>query len=267
MTPFRAALSRRSAATPSRCPGPTPRYTGFTTVSAGSLLVNGSLTSAVVVATGATLGGSGTVGDVTSASGGSGTINPGVGSTDRALTVGSFVLGTGTLFLNLDGTSAYDSVKVTGTTIDLSNTNLTLAITPSAIVGGDKYTILSNPNNDTITGFFNGCRRRGHDHRQRQRSFKISYQGGNSGHDVVLTAQSGGLSILNGFPALNANPHNLPQYAYIAHPGQHSMIRKRRLLVQQFRLRCRVKRLHDQRTRDPPASAEATSRLMFPILS
>ena len=31
-------------------------------------------------------------------------------------------------------------------------------------------------------------------------------------------------TIVNGFPALNANPHNLPQYSYIAHPGQHSMI-------------------------------------------
>src|SRR5262249_29216739 len=38
-----------------------------------------------------------------------------------------------------------------------------------------------------------------------------------------LTAQ-GSTTLLTGFPALNANPHNLPQYAYFAHPGQHSMV-------------------------------------------
>ena len=100
-------------------------YAGPTTVSAGSLLVNGSLSSAVSVATGATLGGTGIVGDVSSPATNSGIINPGTSTTDGTLTVGSFVLGSGTLTLNLDGLTHYDSVKVTGSTIDLTNTNLT----------------------------------------------------------------------------------------------------------------------------------------------
>src|SRR5262249_15603589 len=62
------------------------------------------------------------------------------------------------------------------------------------------------------------------------RSFSITYNGGTSGHDVVLTAQSsGGVSIVNGFPALNANPNNDPQFSYINSTSasathQHSMV-------------------------------------------
>ena len=118
----------------------------------------------------------------------------------------------------------YDSVKVMGSTINLTGTNLTLAITPANIHDADQFTILSNPGLLAITGEFVGAA----DNSTITvggRSFKISYAGGTSMHDVVLTAQTGGAAtIVNGFPALNANPHNLPQYSYIAHPGQHSMI-------------------------------------------
>jgi autotransporter-associated beta strand protein len=199
-------------------------YTGPTTVSAGSLLVNGSLTSAVAVATGATLGGSGTVGNVSSISSNSGTVNPGNGATDATFTIGSFVLGTGTLFLNIDGTAAYDSVKVTGSSINLTGTNLTLAITPANINTGDQYTILSNPGNLAITGSFVGAAE-GSTITVSGRSFMITYHGGASTNDIVLTAQAAGaVTIVGGFPSLNANPHNDPQYAYIAHTGQHSMV-------------------------------------------
>ena len=197
-------------------------YTGGTSVASGSLVVNGSLAGAVSVAAGATLGGTGSVGDVAASNA---TVNPGSQSPgpDGTLTVGSFLLGGGTLFLNLDGTSSYDSVKVTGSTIDISNTNLTLAITPSSISGGDKYTILSNPNGDAIAGMFVGTSE-GSTITVSGKAFTITYAGGASGHDVILTAQSSGTTIVNGYPALNANPHNLPQYSYIAHSGQHSMV-------------------------------------------
>ena len=188
--------------------------------------MNGSLASAVAVATNATLGGSGTVGNVSSLAGNSGTVNPGVGATDGTLSVGNFALGSGTLFLNLDGTSSYDSVKATGSTIDLTNTNLTLAITPSAINGGDQYTILSNQAGNTINGMFAGTSE-GSTITVSGKSFTISYQGGTS-HDVVLTATSSGISVVSGFPALNALPDvsdpTYAQFAYIAHPGQHSMV-------------------------------------------
>src|SRR5262249_4433783 len=121
----------------------TNAYTGATVVSAGSLLVNGSLTSAASVATGATLGGSGIVGAAPSLASNSGTVNTGSPGADATLTVGNLVLGGGTLMLNLDGLPSYDSVKVTGSTLDLTNTVLSLAITPSAIHPGDHYTIIS----------------------------------------------------------------------------------------------------------------------------
>src|SRR5262249_52456545 len=145
---------------------------------------------------------------------------------DGQLTVGSFVLGSGTLFLNLDGTSSYDSVKVTGSTTNLTGTVLSLAITPSAINAGDQYTILSNPN--AITGTFVGAAE-GSTITVSGKSFTISYVGGTSGHDVVLTAPSSGVSIVGGGPALNANPNNDPQYSYINSTSasathQHSMV-------------------------------------------
>ena len=197
-------------------------YTGNTVVNAGSLLVNGSLTSAVSIATGATLGGSGTVGDVTSLAGNAGTVSPGSPGTDAALTVGNLVLGVGTLLLNLDGTSSYDSVRVAGSTIDLTSTVLSLAITPANIHAGETYTIIANPNNDPIISTFANAAE-GSPIVVSGQLFTITYQGGTSGHDVVLTAQ-GSISIVSGFPTLNANPHNDPRYAYIAHAGQHSMV-------------------------------------------
>jgi autotransporter-associated beta strand protein len=201
----------------------TTTYSGGTTVSAGALLVNSNLTtSAVAIATGATLGGFGTVGNVSSLGTGSGTINPGNGSTDATFTVGNFGLGAGTLLLNIDGTSSFDSVMVNGSTINLTGTSLSLAITPANIHGGDQYSILSNPNGDAYAGSFVGASE-GATVTVGGLTFKITYAGG-AGHDVVLTAQSSGATIVGGFPALNANPHNLPQYAYIAHTGQHSMV-------------------------------------------
>ena len=146
----------------------TDTYSGPTTVSAGSLLVSGSLTSAVSVATGATLAGSGTVGNVSSLATNSGIVSPGTSSANATLSVGNFVLGSGTLTLNLDGMSSYDSIKASGPTIDLTNTNLTLAITPIHIGGGDQYTILRIRTALRIVGTFVGRRRRRNDHDQRQ---------------------------------------------------------------------------------------------------
>ena len=64
-------------------------YTGATTVSAGTLLVDGSITSATSVSAGATLGGTGTIrAAVISA----GTINPGDGSASGTLAISSLTL-------------------------------------------------------------------------------------------------------------------------------------------------------------------------------
>src|SRR5262249_47719087 len=132
-------------------------YAGATTVSAGSLLVSGSLTSAVALASGAVLAGTGSVGNVSSLGTQAGIVSPGPAADDGNPTVRHLLLGSGSLVLNIDGPTSYDRVKATGSIINLTNTNLTLAITPSAISGGDQYTIVSNPNNDPITGTFVGA--------------------------------------------------------------------------------------------------------------
>src|SRR5262249_33694341 len=83
------ALTKSGAGTETLS-GTMNNYTGATTVSAGTLLVNGSTAagSAVAVNNGGTLGGTGTVGGSVTVNTG-GTINPGTAGTVGTLTVGS----------------------------------------------------------------------------------------------------------------------------------------------------------------------------------
>ena len=113
-------------------------YTGATTVNAGTLVVNAANgSSAVSLAAGATLGGTGTVGPVTAA----GTIAPGVGI--GTLNAGATTL-TGILDIELDATTS-DRLAVTGAlvvdgaTVRITGTPLaasyTLATSTTAITG------------------------------------------------------------------------------------------------------------------------------------
>jgi|GEM_PF-5865539 len=65
-------------------------YTGATTISAGTLLVDGSITSATSVNAGATLGGNGSISAAVSSAG---TINPGDGGAAGTLTITNLMLG------------------------------------------------------------------------------------------------------------------------------------------------------------------------------
>jgi len=89
-------------------------YTGATTVKAGKLTVDGSLTSATTVRDGATLGGSGSLGEVTVNAGGllqSGNATTGSGS----LTLGQLTLDAGSeVKLTLADASFYNAVSVSG---------------------------------------------------------------------------------------------------------------------------------------------------------
>jgi autotransporter-associated beta strand protein len=94
--------------------GGTYAYTGATTVSSGTLLVNGSISSSTFsVVSGATLGGSGTVGAVSIASGA--TLAP--GSSAGLLSTGNLSL-LGTTMMELGGTTrgsgGYDAIDVAG---------------------------------------------------------------------------------------------------------------------------------------------------------
>jgi hypothetical protein len=92
----------------------TSTYAGATTVSVGSLLVNGQLGStAVTVNSGATLGGSGSIGgSVTN----NGLLSP--GNSPGQLSLADLVLGgTGTVLMEIQGTTAggqYDQISLTG---------------------------------------------------------------------------------------------------------------------------------------------------------
>lgn len=159
-------------------------YTGPTTVNDGTLIVNGSITSAVTV-NGGTLGGAGTIQDVEIT--GPGTLSPG-NSVGILNVAGSLTLALGaTCLVDLNGTAAgsqYDQIDVTGT-VSLVDAFLVLSLgfTPRV---GDQFTIINNHGIDAVTGVFAGLPE-GSTFTADRQSFMITYRG-NTGNDIVLTA-------------------------------------------------------------------------------
>ncbi|MCU0794348.1 MAG: autotransporter-associated beta strand repeat-containing protein [Akkermansiaceae bacterium] len=171
----------------------TNNYTGPTTVTGGSLLVNGNISTSLLttVQTGATLGGSGTVGDLTIDSGGffSPGNSPGIMTVDGAYTQN------GTLVAELNGLTpgtGHDQVVVNGS-VNLAGA-LSLSFNTFTPVNNDLIFILLNDDTDAISGTFTGFSQGtivgsygGYD-------WQISYQAdqaGNSftgGNDVALQA-------------------------------------------------------------------------------
>ncbi len=163
-------------------------YTGQTRVQGGTLLVNGSQPqSNVRVETGATLGGSGTVGDIL----GEGIVAP--GASPGCLTSSNLTFAaTGNYRVELNGTtpcSGYDQMIVRGTNA-LANATLTVipAFPPGQPAVGDQFVILNNDGADPITGTFAGLPN-GATFNVGDIGFRINYNGG-TGNDVVLTVQS-----------------------------------------------------------------------------
>jgi autotransporter-associated beta strand protein len=176
-------------------------YTGATTVSRGTLLVNntadsGTGTGTVNVSAG-TLGGDGFItGDVN--------IGNNAGSDDAILTPGNSIgsLDTGNLTFNSDGSYACevnatsvtcDQVIVTGTVTIKAGTTLTVSLTGSP-VDGQKYFIVSNNVADAVTGTFDGLAQDAVVGSYGSADLKISYTAdsgtGNltGGNDIVLYA-------------------------------------------------------------------------------
>lgn len=117
-------------------------YTGTTTVSAGTLSVNGSIASSslTTVADGGTLGGTGTVGDTYVASGG--TLAP--GNSIGALTVaGDLTFAAGSTYsVEIDADGNSDQVSATGT-ITIEGGTLELVAGAGTYSAGLSYTILA----------------------------------------------------------------------------------------------------------------------------
>src|SRR3989441_1959236 len=170
-------------------------YTGTTTVSAGSLLVNGSQGSSAVSLNGGTLGGTGTVGAITS-TGSGGSVAPGVGV--GILTSGNVNWSSGSpgFVVQLNGTTAgtgYDQLNVTGS-VNLGSATLsgTLGFSPP---NGTSFTIINNDGGDAVIGTFAGLPE-GSTVVLSGQSLQISYVGG-TGNDVVLSVVAPNLTVNN----------------------------------------------------------------------
>ncbi len=170
-------------------------YTGGTQVNAGELLVDGSLASSVTVASGATLGGAASAtagtGTVTAPVVVNGTLTAGDATSPTGqLTVGNLSFGSaGGLNVALNGTTAgsgFDQFAATGT-VNLTGATLNLTtqvgFNPAP---GTTFDILVNNGGSAITGTFVGLAQ-GATVTAGLDQFTISYTGGTSGHDVVLT--------------------------------------------------------------------------------
>ena len=175
-------------------------YTGPTTVSAGSLLVSGSLTSSVTVDSGATLGGSGTISGAVSLAAGS-VLAPGLPSTIATLNTGSLNMTTGSTFTALiSGPNVpfgYDQVNVTGSVaLDaLSSGGATLNVSLGSFTSSPNsvFVLINNDGTDAVTGLFKTpggvTLHNGDLFAVGSTSFRIYYSGGD-GNDVTLVEAS-----------------------------------------------------------------------------
>jgi autotransporter-associated beta strand protein len=133
----------------------TSSYTGNTTVSAGKLVINGNISTSTqtTVQSGATLGGSGSVGALSVESGAF--INP--GNSPGILNTGNYSQA-GTFIAEIAGTTPgteHDQINVTGT-VNLSGAlDLQFSASQDYVFNSMIFLIL-NDSNDAVTGTFTG---------------------------------------------------------------------------------------------------------------
>ena len=133
----------------------TNSYTGATNVTSGTLVVNGNIASSslTTVASGATIGGSGTVGVLNVSSGAF--INP--GNSPGILNTGNYTQ-VGTYSAEITGIVAgteHDQINVTGT-VDIAGGSLTTLFSAGTYAENDLIFILLNDGVDAITGTYTG---------------------------------------------------------------------------------------------------------------
>jgi autotransporter-associated beta strand protein len=163
-------------------------YTGTTMVNGGTLLVDGSLTGPTTVGASGTLGGTGVLSGPVDVSGTLAAGDPTVPS-NAALTADLTFHAGSKLHVHLSGPSAgtgFAQVKATGP-VTLTGASLDLSMDTSfAPAMGTMFDILVNNSGSAITGTFT----QGSTITLPTATFSISYTGGVSGHDVVLTVTS-----------------------------------------------------------------------------
>jgi autotransporter-associated beta strand protein len=209
-------------------------YTGATTVSQGTLQIDGSQAGSPVSLGGGTLAGKGTVGAV---GGASGTVAPGDNGPGTLTSVGGVTLAPGDVYrVELNGLVpglGYDTLNVIG------SVNLNGAVLqPSLGLGfasavGDSFTIVANDGTDPVVGTFAGLPE-GTFFTIGTLKFQITYKGGD-GNDVVLThvdssamftnrsvttpINEGGVVVLSGRPV---DPDPLDSFTLVVNWGDGS---------------------------------------------
>ena len=131
-------------------------YTGTTAVTEGKLVVNGNISTSILttVTSGATLGGSGTVGALTVNSGAF--VTP--GNSPGILTVNGDYTQAGQYTAEITGTTAgsqYDQIGVTGA-VDISGGSLVTLFSGAGYSMGNLLFILLNDSTDAVTGTYSG---------------------------------------------------------------------------------------------------------------
>jgi autotransporter-associated beta strand protein len=172
-------------------------YTGTTTINGGVLRVNGSHVGGgnYAINAGGTLGGNGSISSAVTVNDG-GAIAP--GNSPGALSVGSLTLAAGADFVvELNGTSSYDQLNVTGT-VNVAGADLLASLNYVPKLGDILY-ILKNDGTDAIGGTFGGLAQDGvinllSSTDQRSYAFRITYSANaelsqpTGGNDISLTA-------------------------------------------------------------------------------
>jgi autotransporter-associated beta strand protein len=170
-------------------------YTGATNVNVGTLIVNGSIASSslTTVASGATIGGSGTVGALTVSSGGF--INPGATGGTGILSTGNYTQA-GTYNVGIASTvpgTGHDQINVTGT-VNITSGSLTTSFSGTGYAAGNLIFILLNDGADAITGTYNGLAQNATVTSHDGFNWQISYTANSSlgtftgGNDIALRA-------------------------------------------------------------------------------
>lgn len=172
-------------------------YSGNTTVSGGTLSLTGSLinTSEVIVNSGATLAGSGSVFAANSTNtltvNSGGFLAPGVSGVNSGageLTVNGNLVLNGTLKADITGSTAkteYDQVTVKGNVTLGANSAFDIAY--SVTSSGNTFNLIDNQGSSAITGTLSGVAEGG-TLTSNGRSFQTSYVGG-TGNDITLEGQ------------------------------------------------------------------------------
>ncbi len=171
-------------------------YSGATTISGGTLLVDGIQTgSAIAAETGTTFGGVGSVGTITATGA---ALTPGDQGAGVLTTSGNLSLGPDSSSTNssydvtIDGSTAgngsghFSQTQVAGS-ISLGGVNLNVSLGPDFTQSvGTTLTIIANQGSSPISGTFVGLPQ-GAGIDVSGKSFQISYDGGTNGNSVVLT--------------------------------------------------------------------------------